>query len=814
MSATVPRHARVVIAGGGITGCSLAYHLTELGWRDVVLLERHTLSSGTTWHAAGLVSQLRATQTLTKLAAAAGRLYERLETETGRPTGFRVTGGLTVARTRERMEELKRGVSTARAAGVQAELIGPREAGRLWPLMRTDDLVGAVYFPGDGVTHPGNTALALGEAARRRGAIICEGVKVTGIAERRGAVEAVATDHGEIACDVAVNCGGMWAREIGRLAGATVPLCAAEHMYVLLPLAGPVSPELPALRDPDGLIYFRERDGCLLMGGFGPASRPWGLDGIPEGFAFGRLDTDWAQCRLFLDNARARVPALEAAEPSEIFTGPESFTPDTRFILGEAPELRNFFVAAGFNSTGIASAPGATQALARWIVEGAPPMDLWDVDIRRFSRFQGTARYLRERTVESLGVLYAMHWPFRQPETARPVRRSPFHERLAARGACFGVVAGWERPNWYAPDGVEPAYAYSYNRQNWFPYAAEEHRAVRDSVGLFDQSTFAKFLVQGPAAEAVLQRLCANDVGGPAGRVVYTAMLNERGGIECDLTVTRLADDRYLIVTGAAAGAHDYHWIASHIPPGTPAVITDVTSAFAVLGVMGPGARTLLARCTDADVSDAAAPFASCRDLSIGYAHVWALRITYVGELGWELYIPTEYAVGVYDALLERGTAGLRHAGYHAMDSLRCEKGYRAWGVDITGRDTPLDAGLGFAVAFDKAPAFIGRDALLAQRARPRTRRLVNLTLDDPAPLLFGEEPIYRNGVLAGRVTSGAYGHTLGRSVGLGYLESEDGVTSAFLASGTYAVEVATERVRATIGLRSPYDPAGVRVKA
>jgi glycine cleavage system aminomethyltransferase T/glycine/D-amino acid oxidase-like deaminating enzyme len=814
MATQVPTHARVVIIGGGIVGCSLAYHLTQLGWRDTVLLERRTLSCGTSWHAAGLVSQLRATHRLTALARYAHQLYQRLEAETGRPTGFRMTGGLTIARTRERMEELKRGVSVARAVGVEAEIISPQAAGKLWPLMRTDDLVGAVYFPQDGVTHPGNTTLALGEGARQGGAVICEGVKVTGIARRNGEVSGVTTDHGEIACEVVVNCGGMWAREIGRMAGANVPLCAAEHMYALLRLADPPGPDLRALRDPDGFIYCRERDGHLLMGGFAPASKAWGQDGIPDDFAFGRLRPDWEQVRLFMDSARVRVPALERCDPSEIFNGPESFTPDTRFILGEAPELRRFFVAAGFNSTGIASAPGATQALAHWIVEGRPTVDLWDVDIRRFSPFQGNGRYLRDRTVESLGLLYAMHWPFRQGETARPVRRSVFHESLAARGACFGVVSGWERPNWYAPPGVEPRYAYSFGRQNWFPYAAEEHRAVREGVGLFDQSSFAKFLLQGRDAEPVLRRICANEVGGPSGKVVYTSMLNERGGIECDLTVTRIAEDRYFIVTAAATATHDYHWIGAHIPDGARAALTDVTSAFAVLGVMGPASRRLLSRCTDADLSNAAFPFASFREITIGYAPVWALRITYVGELGWELYIPTEYAAGVYDVLIETGGAfALRHAGYHAMDSLRCEKGYRAWGSDLTSEDTPLEAGLGFAVKFERDAAFIGREALLSQRERPLKRRMVILTLNDPQPLLFGEEPIYRDDVLIGRVTSAAYGHTLGRSVGLGYLEHEDGITPSFLASGTYVIDVACERVGATLHLRAPHDPAGTRVR-
>jgi heterotetrameric sarcosine oxidase gamma subunit len=816
LSRAIPRSAQVVIIGGGIAGCALAYHLAALGRRDVVLLERHTLSAGTSWHAAGLVSQLRATHALTRLAAYAHELYPRLEAETGRPTGFRLTGGLTVARTAARMEELERGAAVARAAGVEAEVLDPAAARDRWPLMRVEDLAGALYFPQDGVTHPGDTTLALAEGARRRGVTVCERVPVTGILTRAGAVAGVATPFGTIACEAAVNCAGMWARSVGAMAGVSVPLCAAEHMYMLLALGEPLGASLAALRDPDGCIYFRERDGRLLAGGFGPVSKVWGLPAVPEDFAFGRLPPDEAQCRFFLERARDRVPALAGRDPAEVLNGPESFTPDTRPILGEAPEVRNFFVAAGFNSTGIASAPGAARALAEWMAEGHPTTDLWDLDIRRFSRFQSGARYLSERTVESLGLLYAMHWPFRQPETARGVRRSALHDRLAARGACFGVVAGWERPNWYAPPGVEPRYVYSFGRQNWFPYAAEEHRAVRERVGLFDQSSFAKFLLEGPDAEMVLQRLCANDVGGPPGRVVYTAMLNERGGMECDLTVTRLGAERYLIVTSAACGTHDRHWIAAHCPPAARAALIDITSAYAVLGVMGPASRTLLARCTDADLSTPAFPFGACREIDLARAPVRALRITYVGELGWELYVPVEFAAGVYDALVEAGAdLGLAHAGYHAMDSLRCEKGYRAWGTDLTDQVTPFEAGLGFAVRLEKTPSFLGAEALQRRRRAAPLRRLVVFTVDDPEPLLYGEEPVYLDGRLAGRVTSAAYGHTLGRSVGFAWLSGEAGGGAAGPArrGGGFEVAVGLRRYAISLHTRPPYDPHGARVR-
>ncbi len=812
MPGSVPAHARAVIVGGGIVGCSVAYHLTKVGWRDVLLLERRQLSSGTTWHAAGLVGQLRSSHNLTRLASYGAVLYERLEAETGQATGFRRSGSISVARTAERLVELKRGASMARCFGVDVEVISPGEAGRRWPLMRTDDLAGAVWIPGDGRTNPIDTTLALARGARNGGAAIVEHVAVTGIRRERGAATGVRTDHGDVACEVVVNCAGMWGREVGRMAGVNVPLQAAEHFYIVTePLAG-VTRDLPVLRDTDGYIYVREEVGGLLMGGFEPAAKPWGTDGIPRDFEFSLLPEDWEHFRVLMEQACLRIPALETAPVRRHVNGPESFTPDNRYMLGEAPELRNFFVAAGFNSIGIASAAGAGRALAEWIVGGEPSLDLWDVDIRRFMPFQGNAAYLRARTREVVGLLYAMHWPFRQPETARGVRRSVLHDRLAARGAGFGVVAGWERANWFAPPGAEPRYAYTYGRQNWFADAAAEHRAVREAVGLFDQSSLAKLLLQGPDAVAALQRLCANDVDVAPGRIVYTQMLNARGGIECDLTVTRLADDAFLVVTVAAAATHDADWIRRGIAAGR-VTLTDVTSAFAVLGVMGPRSRDLLGRLTGAELSNAAFPFGTVREIELGYATVRATRITYVGELGWELYVPTELAMGVYDDVVAAGDGlGLRHAGYHAMDSLRLEKGYRSWGHDIGPDDTPLEAGLGFAVAFEKE-GFVGREALLHQRAGPRARRLVMFTLDDPEPLLLGDEPIWRDGALVGRITSGAYGHTLGRSVGMGYVTHPDGIDQAFLGAGRWELEIATERFPATPRLEPPYDPASARVR-
>ena len=813
----LPDHAQVVVIGAGIVGCSVAYHLTQLGWTDVVVLEKQTLASGTTGHGAGLVTQLRHTRALTDLSRYSADLYPRLEAETGQSSGFRRTGSISVARAPGRMDELKRSISMARGFGVRIEAISLHEAREMWPLMDTDGLVGAIHIPEDGQTVPDSTTMALVMGATQRGAVLQENVRVTGIIRRGGAVAGVSTDRGNISCEMVVNCAGMWAREIGLTCGVNVPLHAADHAYLVTrPIEG-VADDLPTLRDPDGHIYFRrdiEDTGGLLMGGFEPVAKPWGMDGIPEDYATGMLNRDWSHYQVFVENAVERVPAMEDAQVSRFLVGPESFTPDNNYIIGEAPELRGFFVAAGFNSSGIASAAGAGRAVAEWMVEGEPTMDLWEVDIRRFQRFQNSSRYLYDRTVEGLGLLYAMHWPNRQNESARGVRRTPLHDRLAARGACFGQVAGWERANWFAPEGVQPQYEYSYGRQNWFDYSAKEHRAVREAVGLFDQTSFGKFLLQGRDSQEVLQGICAGDVDVPPGRVVYTAMLNGHGGIEADVTVTRLSEDRYLIVSGAATSARDFVWIRDHIRSDASAVLTDVTSAYVVLGVMGPNARALLSQLTDDDMSNEAFPYLTSREITMEYAVLRASRVTYVGELGWELYVPTEFAAHVYDAIVDNGSQhGLKHAGYHAMEPLRIEKGYRAWGHDIAQQDTPLEAGLGFAVAFDKAADFIGKAAILRQREQGVRKRMVVLTLDDPEPLLLGDEPIYRDGVLVGRTTSGAYGHTLGRSVGMGYVEHDPAVEPSFIRSGSYEIEVATERFLASAGLRAPYDPNGKRVR-
>lgn len=815
MQTTLPTQAQVVIIGGGVIGCSVAYHLTQLGWTDILLLERKQLTSGTTWHAAGLVPQLRATQNMTALAKYTGELYRRLEAETGQSTGFRQNGSLIVAQTAERQIELKRSASMGRYFGIDVETLSPADAGKLWPLLKTQDLVGGIYVPTDGVANPTDTTLALAKGARMRGARIVEQIAVTAIHTDRDRVTGVGTDSGDIRAEYVVNCAGMWAHAIGRMCGVHVPLHAAEHFYIVTDDMAGISLELPTLRDFDGYTYYKPESGRLLVGAFEPNAKPWGMDGIPDDFSFGQLPEDWEHFEPVMNQALNRIPSLADVGIQLFFNGPESFTPDDRYLLGEAPNLKNFFVAAGFNSVGIQSAGGVGMVLAEWIVNGLPPMDVSDVDIRRCLPFQGNRRYLRDRTVEGLGLLYAMHWPFRQYETARDVRRSPLHDRLAARGACFGEAAGWERPNWYAPTGVEPEYVYSYGRQNWFPYAAEEHRAVRQGVGLFDQTSFAKFLLQGRDTEAVLNRVCANNVSVPVGKIVYTPWLNPNGGIEADLTVTRLAPDRYFIVTSVTSQTRDFHWLSTHIPEDAHASLTDVTSAYSVLSVMGPKSRQLLSTLTPTDLSNAAFPFGTSQEIEMGYAWVRASRITYVGELGWELYIPTEYTVPVYDRLIDAGAAfDLKPCGYHAMNSLRLEKGYRHWGHDITDEDTPLEAGLGFTVAWDKPGGFIGREALLKQKAAgPLRKRLVGFVLDDPEPLLYHDEPIYRDGTMVGCTTSGMFGHTVGRSVGLGYVHADTGVTASYLKRGRFDIDIAGQRVSAQPSLRPFIDPKHERVR-
>lgn len=815
MNDAIPSQVDIAIIGGGIVGASVAYHLAKRGATNIALLERRQLTCGTTWHAAGLVGQLRATLNLTRLAQYTAGLYKGLEAETGQATGFRQCGSLALAASPGRMEELKRGASMARSFGLEVDILTAEEAAGLWPLVDIEGVVGAVYLPKDGQTNPVDTTQALAKGARSRGVRIFENCRVTGINTAGGQVSAVRTDHGEIRARVVVICGGMWARDIGGWVDACVPLHAAEHFYIVTEPVPGLTPGLPVLRDADGCTYFKEDAGKLLAGWFEPRAKPWGMQGIAESFSFETLPEDLAHIEPLLAQAARRVPVLQSTGIKVFFNGPESFTPDDRYLLGETPEVSGLFVAAGFNSIGIQSAGGAGKVLADWILDGHPPMDLWDVDIRRCMPFQRNRKYLHDRTVESLGLLYAMHWPYRQAETARGVRKSPFHDRLAARGACFGEVAGYERPNWFARDGVQPRYEYSYGRQNWFDLSAREHASVRQAVGLLDLSSFAKFIVQGRDAEECLNRICAADVAVPVGKIVYTQWLNERGGIEADVTVTREADDRFLIVTSCASQTRDMSWLRRNIPAHAHCLAFDVSSGLAVLALMGPRSRSLLGALTDTDLSNGAFPFGTSRIIDIGYARVRASRITYVGELGWELYIPTEFAQSVYEEIEAHGDqVGLEPVGFNAVSSLRMEKAYRHWGDDIGDEDTPLEAGLGFAVAWSKPGGFIGREALLPQREAGVRRRLAQFKLHSDGPLLYHNEPIWRDGVIVGRITSGMYGHSVGRPLGMGYVHNEAGTaTPEWVTAGRYEIEVAAQRIAAEVSLQPFYDPTGARIR-
>ncbi len=822
MTAALPPAARVVIVGGGVIGCSVAYHLARLGWSDVLLLERKQLTSGTTWHAAGLIGQLRASYSLTRLAKYSAELYDRLESETGISTGYRKCGSLAVALTPDRFEELRRGAAMAGTFGLEAHVLSPAECLERYPLLNADGVIGGVFLPTDGQADPANIALGLAKAARQLGATILENVKVTGVATRDGRVTGVETGQGPVAAEYVVNCAGMWGREVGRMAGVDVPLQACEHFYVVTePIPG--LPRLPVLRVPDECAYYKEDAGKILLGCFEPVAKPWGMDGIPEDFCFDQLPEDFAHFEPILEQAIRRFPALERTGIHTFFNGPESFTPDDRYLLGEAPALRGYFVAAGFNSIGIQSAGGAGMALAAWMDSGEPPMDLGDVDICRMQPFQANRTYLVARAREALGLLYADHFPYRQVETARGVRTSPLHDRLAAAGACFGEAAGWERANWFLPPeaaarGDKAEYRYSWGRQNWFEHSAAEHRAVREACGLFDLSSFAKFRVEGPDAEAVLQLVSANDVAVPVGRCVYTQWLNPRGGIEADLTVTRLSETAFVVVTAGAHQVRDLSWLRRHIPDGARCVVTDVTPAEAVIAVMGPLARDVLQPLTPTDLGNDAFPFGTAREIEIAMGLARAHRISYVGELGWELYVTADMARHVFDAVVASGAGrGLRLCGLHALDSCRIEKAYRHHGHDISAEDHVLDAGLGFAVKTGKPRSrfgdFVGREAVLRRREAGVGTRLLQFRLADPGPLLYHNEPILQDGRSVGRISSGAYGHSLGSAVGLGYVPCRPGQTAEDCLASRFAVNVAGAIVDAEASLRPMYDPSGARMR-
>jgi glycine cleavage system aminomethyltransferase T/glycine/D-amino acid oxidase-like deaminating enzyme len=771
---SLPGHAQIVIVGGGIAGCSTAYHLAKLGRTDVLLLEQGKLTSGTTWHAAGLVGQMRPNRNMTVMSKYGIELYATLEAETGLATGWKQCGSVNVARTPERMKVLKKQATMANSFGVECHLISPREAGERYPVMRTDDLQGAIWLPGDGKANPADLCMSLAKGARNRGVKMVEDVEVTGVIIEGGRAVGVRTRQGDVRCEVLVNCAGQWARQFGALAGVNVPLYSAEHFYIVTGKIDGVHPMLPVMRDPDGFIYYKEEVGGLVMGGFEPKAKPWKMDPIPSTFQFELLDEDWDQFEPLMTNALHRTPCLETAEIKMLLNGPESFTPDGNFILGESPELRNYFVCAGFNSAGIANSGGAGRLVAEWIVGGEPSTDLWDVDVRRFGAFTANRKALAARTGETLGLHYAMRWPRQELETARPLRTSPLYDLLAERGAEFGSRNGWERANYFRPQG-QAMPAHTLDRPGWLPWMIEEQKATREAVALYDQTSFSKLLLQGRDALAVLQRLCANDMDVPVDKMVYTALLNERGGFESDLTVIRQQPDRmgerFLIITGSAQTVRDFDWISRHIKADEHAVLTDVSPLYSVLSLMGPGARGLLARVSPDDLSPEALKFSWTRVIDVGLARVRAARMSYVGGPGFELYVPVEMARHVYLALHEAGRdLNLRDAGYYALDALRIEQGRRAWGAELGPDETPWEAGLGYAVKLDKPGDFIGKAALLASRGQPLRKKLVTLVLNSPTAFAWGGEAIRFQGESVGEISSAGWSPLAGACVALGYV--------------------------------------------
>jgi glycine cleavage system aminomethyltransferase T/glycine/D-amino acid oxidase-like deaminating enzyme len=813
----LPGRARVVVIGGGVIGTSTAYHLARLGWTDVVLLEQGQLSCGTTWHAAGLLGQLRATESGTRLVQYSAGLYGELEEETGLATGLKRCGGVTVARTPDRMVQLRRTAATADAYGLECELLTPDQALERYPILETGDLLGALWLPGDATVNPVDVTASLARGARQRGVRIFERTRVTGVSTERGRVTGVTTDRGAVEAEVVVNCAGQWAKAVGRLCGVDVPLHSAEHFYVVTEAIDGVHPNLPILRDPDGYTYVKEEVGGLVVGGFEPTAKPWvAPDALPYPFEFQLLDEDWDHFSVLMESALHRIPVLARTGLKKLYNGPESFTPDNQFILGEAPGLDGFFVGAGFNSVGIASGGGAGRALAEWIIEGEPTSDLVAVDIRRFASFNANNRWLRDRVGEVLGLHYAVPWPNRELATARPFRRSPLHRLLADKGAVFGSKMGWERPNLFAPSGVPAELDYTWGRPTWLEWSNAEQEATRQRVAVFDETSFGKLLVVGRDTEAVLQRLCTADVAVAPGRTVYTGMLNEHAGYEADVTMTRLADDRYLLVTSSASPVRDAAWIERHLRAGEHVSVVDVSSAYAVFGVMGPASRELLGRLSSADLSHGAFGFATSREISVGYATVRATRLTYVGELGWELFVPTEFAVGVYEDLVDAGSdLGLADAGYYAINSLRLDKGYRAFGSDLTPDRTPLEAGLRFTCKLKTPIDFSGRAALESAIAEGPRRRLVSLRVGDPAVMLWGGELVLHDGAPAGQVTSAAWSATFGAAVGLAYVWRKDRgpVGPGDLDSGTWEV-VAGDVAPIDVQLEALYDPRSARVRS
>ena len=812
--ADVPKKARAVIIGGGIIGCSVAYHLTKLGWKDVLLLERKQLTSGTTWHAAGLIAQLRATANMTKLAKYSQELYGSLEKETGVATGFKRCGSITVALTNERKEEIYRQASMARAFGVEVEEISPQEVKEKYSYLNIDQVKAGVWLPLDGQGDPANIALALAKGARQNGGTIIQNTKVTGFKKEGRRITGVnwsqGDERGTTDAELVVNCAGMWGHNLGKMMGVNVPLHACEHFYIVTEPVKDLK-QMPVLRVPDECAYYKEDAGKFMLGAFEPNAKPWGMEGISENFEFDQLPEDFDHFEPILEMAVNRIPALGEAGIHTFFNGPESFTPDDAYHLGLAPEMDNVWIAAGFNSIGIQSAGGAGMALAQWITDDKKPFDLGDVDISRMQPFQGNKKYLFERSKETLGLLYADHYPYRQKASARGIRRSPFHSQLLEKGAVMGELAGWERANWYAERDQKREYEYSWKRQNWFENSAQEHRAVRENIGIYDMSSFGKIRVEGSEACEFLNYISGANCDVPIGKIVYTQFLNEDGGIEADVTVTRLSELSFMVVTPAATRLADQTWMLRH-SINFNIVIIDVTSAEGVLAIMGPNSRKLLSQISSADLSNQNNPFGTAQEVEIGMGLARIHRVSFVGELGWEVYATSDQAGHIFEVIADAGQEmGLKFCGMHMMDSCRIEKGFRHFGHDITCEDHVLEAGLGFAVQVNK-PNFIGRTAVLKKQDAGLNKRLLQFKLNEKEPLLYHNEPIIRDGKISGYISSGNYGHTLGGAIGLGYIECENETVDDLLRS-SYEIEVAGSRIKAAASLRPMYDPKAERVR-
>lgn len=811
----LPSHAQIIVIGGGIIGCSTAYHLARDHKANVILLEQGVLTSGSTWHAAGLVGQLRSSASITKVLKYSVDLYKNLEEETGLATGWKMSGCLRLACNEDRWTEYRRLATTARSFGMDMHLLSPSEVKTMWPLLDTSDLVGASFLPTDGQAGPSDITQSLAKGARMHGAKIFEGVRVTGFEMDGARIIAVITNQGRILCEKVVNCGGQWARQIGAMAGVNVPLQPVKHQYIITEKIEGLSPDAATIRDPDRRIYFKEEVGGIVMGGYEPNPQEWVRGDVPDDWQFRLFDDDWDHFEQHMSQAIARIPALENAGVKQMINGSESFTPDGNFILGQTHECANMYVGAGFNAFGIASGGGAGWALAEWVMRDEAPLDLWSVDIRRFSGLHKDRNWVCERTLEAYGKHYTIGFPHEEYTSGRPRIVSPLFGRLKSHRAVFGSKLGWERPNWFAPVGTEQHDIYSMGRQNWFDAVGQEHHHVRNHVGLFDQSSFAKYEMRGRDALAVLDKICANNIQKPAGRLTYTQLLNSRGGIECDLTVARLSGDHFYIVTGTGLRTHDFAWIADHIRKGSDVSFIDVTEEYGTLSLMGPKARTVLEAVTKSDVNNTAFPFGHVQIIEIAGQSVRALRVTYVGELGWELHVKLSGLGEVFDTLMAHGAAqNIKPVGYRALESLRMEKGYRAWGSDITPNDSPFEAGLGWAVKLKSNRDFIGRDASQSFAVNPLTKRFAGFTTEDESIVLLGRETILRDGEAAGYLTSGGYGYTVQKPIGYGYVRNGDGVSDEWLASGAYELVVANEVVKATLILEPLVDPNMLNIKA